>query len=190
MNREREREKLAYRYTAALEQGDLHVVAAILAAAEQDPVLDRMLEEINGVYRAELGPPLAHDVARVQTLIAERLPSGLPEDEPAAGLPPVTVADVLARLREDPGLPAVIRQELRILPESPEPQLSVPADLTQRGVRQLFDRLGLRLSSRLQERFRETAIFLTLGRTQGQARLAAARQARARRIPKPPEDAS
>ncbi len=48
------REKLAYLYTTALERGDLAAVAAVLAEAETDAVLEAMLEGINAVYRAEL----------------------------------------------------------------------------------------------------------------------------------------
>jgi len=56
MTREHIREELVYRYTAALEQGDLATVATVLVEAEQDPNLLRVLEEINAVFRAELNP--------------------------------------------------------------------------------------------------------------------------------------
>ncbi|MBZ0289343.1 MAG: hypothetical protein K8I30_17110, partial [Anaerolineae bacterium] len=53
------REKLLFRYSSALERGDFEVISAVLREAESDPVLERMLREMNDVYRAELAPPPA-----------------------------------------------------------------------------------------------------------------------------------
>jgi hypothetical protein len=53
------REKALYRYSSALERGDFEIVSPILEEAEADPVLARMLLELNEVYRAELeGGPM------------------------------------------------------------------------------------------------------------------------------------
>jgi len=48
------REKTLYRYSSALQRGDFEVVAAVLREAEEDPVLERMLLEVNEVYQAEM----------------------------------------------------------------------------------------------------------------------------------------
>jgi hypothetical protein len=48
------REKALYRYSSALERGDFEVVSSILEKAEEDPVLARMLLEVNEVYQAEM----------------------------------------------------------------------------------------------------------------------------------------
>lgn len=53
-NQRVEREKALYRYTSGLERGDFDAVAAVLEQAEEDEVLERMLLEINAVYRAEM----------------------------------------------------------------------------------------------------------------------------------------
>ncbi|MEJ2555945.1 MAG: DUF4349 domain-containing protein [Anaerolineae bacterium] len=48
------REKALYRYSSALDRGDFEVVSSILEKAEEDPVLARMLLEVNEVYQAEI----------------------------------------------------------------------------------------------------------------------------------------
>lgn len=47
------REKALYRYSSALDRGDFEGVSAVLEQAEQDAVMERMLLEVNEVYRAE-----------------------------------------------------------------------------------------------------------------------------------------
>ena len=48
------REKALYRYSSALDRGDFEVLSAVLKQAEQDTALERMLLEVNEVYRAEV----------------------------------------------------------------------------------------------------------------------------------------
>jgi hypothetical protein len=48
------REKALYRYSSALEHGDFEAVSVVLGEAEQDAVLERMLLEINEVYRTAM----------------------------------------------------------------------------------------------------------------------------------------
>jgi hypothetical protein len=50
------REKLLFRYSSALERGDFDTLAVILREAEADPTLEKMLAEMDAVYRAELAP--------------------------------------------------------------------------------------------------------------------------------------
>jgi RNA polymerase sigma factor (sigma-70 family) len=51
--RQLEREKALYRYGSALERGDFAVVSRVLEEAEQDPVLERLILEVNGAYLTE-----------------------------------------------------------------------------------------------------------------------------------------
>lgn len=48
------REKTAYIYSSALERGDFATVTSVLARAEQDPVLERMLLELNEAQQQEM----------------------------------------------------------------------------------------------------------------------------------------
>jgi hypothetical protein len=48
------REKAVYRYSSALDRGDFEGVSAVLEQAEQDAALERMLLEVNEIYRAEV----------------------------------------------------------------------------------------------------------------------------------------
>ena len=51
--RQLDRERALYRYGSALERGDFDVVSRILEKAEQDPVLEHMILEVNAAYLAE-----------------------------------------------------------------------------------------------------------------------------------------
>jgi hypothetical protein len=72
------REKALYRYSSALERSDFEVVSSTLKEAEGDPVLARMLLELNEAHRAEMeGEP----IRTAQTLLgAEDTPQRLPFD--------------------------------------------------------------------------------------------------------------
>jgi hypothetical protein len=53
------REKALYRYSSALERGDFEGVSDVLGEAGQDAALERMLLEVNEVYRVEMeGQPV------------------------------------------------------------------------------------------------------------------------------------
>src|SRR5258708_39542510 len=51
-----DREKAAYRYTTALDQGDIDTIATVLQQAERDPELEQMILEIHEAYTAGDGP--------------------------------------------------------------------------------------------------------------------------------------
>lgn len=51
------REKILFRYSSALERGDFETVSAVLREAEADPILERMLLEMDAVHRADFAPP-------------------------------------------------------------------------------------------------------------------------------------
>ena len=48
------RERALYQYTSALERGDFETVAAVLHQAETDGALERLILDVNEIYRAEL----------------------------------------------------------------------------------------------------------------------------------------
>jgi predicted ester cyclase len=48
------REKLLFRYYNALERGNFETVSDVLEAAQQDPILERMILEVHEVYLTEL----------------------------------------------------------------------------------------------------------------------------------------
>ncbi len=50
----RARERLLFKYSAALDRGDFAAVAAILRQAEHDPLLAKMIEELDAAYQTEL----------------------------------------------------------------------------------------------------------------------------------------
>jgi RNA polymerase sigma factor (sigma-70 family) len=53
-----ERERALYRYSSALERGDLGTVSRILEKAERDGALERLILQVNDAYLAEMaGPP-------------------------------------------------------------------------------------------------------------------------------------
>ena len=49
------REKAAFAYSTALDNGDFDTVAAMLAQAEEDPILEQMILELNEAYQDEMG---------------------------------------------------------------------------------------------------------------------------------------
>lgn len=181
------REGTLLRYCAALERGDLETVASVLEAAETDPVLDQKIQELHQAYQEELEEAERSSSESVlRELLQRHLPSGFgPADEPE--IPSLTVRDVLARMQSDGALRGDLSQEpgasLHLLRETDAP---VPEALSARGMRQLFERLGVKVSERFQGLFRETAIFLAMGQHQNAARLAAARRQRERRAPTDP----
>jgi len=186
------RERSLFLYGTAAERGDLDTMIAVLREAEGDPVLEEMILEMNEVYRQEYEQEhaaviRAEDVALVQRLLQVHLPSAFAPDAEVA-MPPLTVGDVVARLKADAALEGRDEQEAAELARRMETRAApLPEDLSRGGVRRLFEQLGVAVGSRFQELFRETALFLNMGRRQGAARLAATRrQQQARAAGTPP----
>lgn len=65
-----ERVKMLYRYTNAMESGDVDIITVILAEAQHDSVLERMILEVNEVYQIE-DRTVAHpdDVVAAQEML-------------------------------------------------------------------------------------------------------------------------
>lgn len=59
------REKLLYRYTSALEDGDLDTIAVVLQEAEQDRVLEQQILDLHTAYQeaGEMAAPLQEAAA-------------------------------------------------------------------------------------------------------------------------------
>jgi len=173
---QREREKHLYEYSVALEHGDFDIVGQILELAEQDPILEHMIIELNVADESE-HVSIADKQAStlVQNLLREHLSSGVAADE--VDLPPLAVGDVVARIQSNAALRGTLAQEVATAVEQlRQDKTPLPADLGQQRVQQLLRELGLSFSRSFEKLFRNTAIFLAMGREQGVARLAATRR--------------
>lgn len=74
-----------YRYTCALEQGDADTLTSILAEAEQDQILERMLVEVNEVYQIEDHTVVhADDVVMAQEMLQQVFGEPTPAAAPTA----------------------------------------------------------------------------------------------------------
>lgn len=166
-----QREKMLLRYVRALDEGDMDTVAAVLAAALDDPEMDRLLTEIDHSIAEEEGlTPLATDAQLVRDLAAQHFQSAFAEDTSDR---PLTVGDVAARLQADRRVPAADQAVNRRLLDSTAP---VPAWLSTRRVRDLAVELGVTASDGFWRLFRDAAIALGMGRSHSQAYMAAARE--------------
>jgi hypothetical protein len=181
-----EREKKAFLYSSALERGDFETIALMLEEAQRDETLERMILEINEVLGREYDEALtaevmlAEDSARIEQILRECVPSGLPGAAEEEGeLPPLTVHTVLAQMQEDSSLKVSVRQEAASLRQMlPQADVPLPGDLSRRSVRHFFNELGVTTGELLQKMFRQAAIFLAMGREQDMAQLAATRRQR------------
>jgi hypothetical protein len=196
---QRQRELLLCRYQDALEMGDFAEMEAVLAQAEQDPELSDALWELQATLAEAPDEAFERDAQTVRTLAASHLTSPVvataaeaaalaeamrkaAETEPE--LPPITVAEVAARLRGQRGVGKGNDPQARPLIERLS-RISEPIgeDVSVRGIRGLLTRLGVAdAGRRVVDAFHEAAFFLTMGRQQeNDLRLAATRKATARR---------
>jgi hypothetical protein len=166
------REKTLLRYYRAVSAGDMATVCEILAEAEQDPILERQIIEMEDALTDEEAgdAALARDRALVQDLL-DRYLSTEPDEPP----PLLTVGQVVSRMQADRRVGTADQGAAGALQASPEP---LPARLNVRAVRDLLGRLGAGTSERFQRLFRDTAVLLGLAASQEQAAFAR-RQARA-----------
>lgn len=180
-----EREKWLLRYSTALDAGDFDTVSLVLQQAEQDPELERMILEVNDVLASEMEQAThAQEDTLVRELIQTHLRSALSEVTPEP--PPLTVGHVIARIHADAAQGKKVEREALAATRSYQSvDTPLPADLSLRGVRALLEQVGLKVERRFQDIFRETAIFLRMGRNQGMARLAATRRQQAASKPSP-----
>ncbi|HEU5382299.1 MAG TPA: hypothetical protein VFV38_43345 [Ktedonobacteraceae bacterium] len=175
------REKALHRYISAFEHEELDVMDEILAQAMIDPLLEEMIMEAHDFFQEEDKLTLReNEVVKILDLVAQHLLSAIP-DEPIS-IPDLTVGDILISLREDITLHNSLRKEAQTVYEKvlPAPSL-LPKKLGLADVSQLFSRLNISVSAKLQKLFRDKAIILSMGRQQGIERLAAARRQKTQR---------
>jgi hypothetical protein len=173
------RDQQVERYILALDRGDFDAVAAILAAAETDPELDRLLVEVDAALHAEAGlTTRTEDAKTVRTLLRKHLPSAFAEPETG----PPTVGQVATRLQADHDsgkhvlLPGDLHANAQLLGQT----IPLTGRLTPRTIRQATEPLGVQASDRYWELFRRAAGELALTRA-GAVHQAAARPRSSRR---------
>jgi hypothetical protein len=176
------REKALHRYMDAFERNDFEIMSQVLAQAEQDAGLETLIWEVHAAYAAEEEyEQREHEVEQVQQLLRQHLPSGLKTPLTLEEMPPLTVSDVIARMQADEATRGSTKQELLSVTQRLRQSNQVlPEQLGLHGVRTLFAQLGVQASKQLQKLFSQTALFLTSGRQQGMAQLAATRRQRER----------
>src|SRR6266511_2742759 len=92
------------RYIQALDQGDIDTVEAILDQAASDPVLDRLIHEVNAALYVQDGlDTFVTDAEQVRTLARQHLQSAFANEAEIEAVieRPLTVGDVVARLQAD-----------------------------------------------------------------------------------------
>jgi hypothetical protein len=174
------REKALHRYMDAFERGDFDILSQVLVQAEQDSELEDLIWQVHAAYAAEEElERREHDIEQVRQLLRRHLPSGWEMPLSIEDMPPLTVSDVVARMQADEAVHGSIKPELNSFVQRLRRSSEVlPENLGKHGVRDLFARLGVQASKQLQKLFSETALFLTSGRQQGMAQLAATRRQR------------
>jgi hypothetical protein len=177
------REKALHRYVSAFERGDFDIMDEVLQQAMTDPLLEEMIMEAHEYFQGDEKATLRQkDVVKILDLVVQHLPSGIPDEEEAISIPPLTISDVLMGIQEDTTLQGSLRQEAqRIYAKLPPSPPLLPENLGLRDVSQLFAHLNIPISARLQKQFRDKAIFLAMGRQRGIAQLAAARRQKTKR---------
>ena len=172
------REKALHRYMDAFERNDFEVMSQVLAQAEQDADLETLIWEVHAAYAAEEEyEQREHEVEQLRQLLRQHLPSGLETPLTLEEMPPLTVSDVIARMQADEAVRGSVKQELlSVAQRLRQSNQALPEQLGLHGVRTLFAQLGVQASKQLQKLFSQTALFLTSGRQQGMAQLAATRR--------------
>ena len=116
------------------------------------------------------------NIATVEQLIQEHLPwakqAAMEED-----LPPLTIGDIVGRLQSTADTPNKFKKEASDLAgRISHKNVPLPAKLNRQSLSQVFEQLGLSVSKSFQTMFHKTAVFLSMGREQNMARLAATRR--------------
>jgi hypothetical protein len=176
------REKALLTYMDAYESGNFDTMSMVLQQAEQDPELGNLIWNVLAAYQSEEEEEgRESDVELVRQLLRQHLTSGWEIALNVEEIPPLTVSDIIARIQADEAVKGPVKQELNIVVQQlRQSTVPLPANLGRHGIHTLFMQLGLRVSKHLQKVFSETALFLTAGREQGMAHLAATRRQRER----------
>jgi hypothetical protein len=184
------REKALYCYISAFERGDFEEMDRVLQQAMFDPLLDEMIMQAHEYYQAEEKIALREeDFAKIRQLVMQHLPSGIPDEDEAIDIPPLTVSDVFDKLQEDRTVQGSLKQEVQQIRSTlGQGEMPLPENLAIKNIYRFFEQLGVAMSARLQKLFREKAIFLSMARQQGIAQLAATRRQKAQYQPKQAEE--
>lgn len=172
-----DREKLLHQYMDAFEIGDFELITQILGIAERDPELGSLIWDVHAAHVAELEGELREsDAEVVRQLLQMHVPSAWGTSE-IEEIPPLTIGDVIARMQADEATKALTKGEVvQVARQLRRSSQLLPADLGLHGVRKLFTQLGVQTSKQFQKLFSRTALFLSAGREQGIAQLAATRK--------------
>lgn len=177
------RERALYLYINAFERGDFDKMETVLQQAMYDPLLEEMINEAHEYYLAEEKVKLREeDFAKILDLAVRYLSSGIPDEEEAIAIPPLTIGDVFNKLQEDKSIQGAMKQEVQqVNVKLAQADVPLPENLAKKSVYHLFEQLGVAVSEKLQKLFREKAIFLSMARQQGIAQLAATRRQKTQR---------
>lgn len=169
-----DRQKAIQRYISALDMGNIDEVLTVLEEATEDPILDRMIIEVNQAIEQEEGlTPFAEDAELVRNLVQKHFSdTQLTESDERQ----ITVGDVAARMQTDRNVPVSDQAVHKELVQLTTP---LPEILNIQAIRKLAIRLQITASEKFWRVFRDTAIMMGIGR--GQAQMAAARKQKERK---------
>ncbi len=180
-----ELERTLFRYTLALEAGDLDTLGEILALAEADPELDRLIMEVNDVYRAEEETTTNLNAEElVRRLLHQHIPSAFLEEVES---PPLTVGDVASKIQADAARRRTVRKDtLALARQLQNNSTEVPTPVRLADVQRLLKQLGIAANTQFEKLFQDAATFLLMGR--GQSLMAATRRQKKDSRRKPPKE--
>jgi hypothetical protein len=164
---------MAQKFLNALDHGDLPSLSWLWQQADERPELGQMFAEMMEEAAREIEPANGWqtDVAKVQALLRQHIPSAFPQEMEVR---PLTTSDIAAKLHEMIGsFPEAdqltnnrLLADRTLLPE----QLGVPQ------LRAWIESLNVSASAHYWKQFRKTAVLLKISRGQQGAKLLAARQ--------------
>lgn len=159
------RKRLIAAYLEGLETGDTDLTAAVWLAAEIDTELERLLEEINFDYEAELGlTSFAKDAKLVRELADEHLQTRFEEIEFEEKV--LTFGDVARKLEVKNRIPKGEEENNRRLVEDQTP---LPNYLSLAEIKRIAAQMKLNFKEKYWTPFFKEATFLTLRQSQQQA---------------------
>ncbi len=159
------RKRLIAAYLKGLETGDTDLTAAVWLAAETDVQLERILDEINFEYEAELQfAPFAADAKLVCELADEHLQTRYEEIEFEEKI--LTFGDVAKKLEAKNRVPSGEEEKNRWLIENKTP---LPNYLTLAEIKRIAAQLKLNFKEKYWTPFFKEAMFLNLRQSQQQA---------------------
>lgn len=159
------RKRLIAAYVEGLETGDTDLTAAVWLAAETDAELERILDEMNFEYEAELRlAPFAADAGLVRELADEHLQTRYEENEFEEKI--ITFGDVAKKLKAKNRVPRGEEENNQRLTENTTP---LPDYLSLAEIKRIAARLKLNFKERYWMPFFREAMFLNLRQSQQQA---------------------